>query len=117
MLKPRPNAVFCYNDATAWGAMGAIFDAGLCIPEDIAIVGCGNNFYNSLIRVPLTSVDQNAAKLGSEAAEVSLRAIKERLHKQDYVPANVLLKPTLVVRTSTVGAQPRAKVKPQKSGR
>jgi LacI family transcriptional regulator len=101
MLKPRPDAVFCYNDPTAWGAMAAILEAGLRVPEDIAIVGCGNAFYNSLMRVPLTSVDQNAAGLGSEAAELSIRAIKQRLHKQDYVPASVLLKPTLVVREST----------------
>lgn len=111
MLKPRPDAVFCYNDPTAWGAMVAILDAGLRIPEDIAILGCGNSFYNSLMRVPLTSVDQNAAKLGSEAADVSLRAIKSRLDKQEHVPATVLLKPTLVVRGSTVRAKPRAKTK------
>ncbi len=70
-LKPRPDAVFCYNDPTAWGAMIAIFEAGLRIPEDIAILGCGNIFYNALMKVPLTSVDQNAGSLGSEAAELS----------------------------------------------
>jgi len=114
-LKPRPDAVFCYNDPTAWGAMVAILDADLRIPEDIAILGCGNVFYNPLMRVPLTSVDQNAPRLGSEAAELSLRAIEERLHKQEYVPASILLKPTLVVRESTVAAGTRAKAKAYKA--
>src|SRR5262245_58879996 len=41
-LKPLPDAVFCHNDPTALGAMKAILGAGLKIPEDIAIIGCGN---------------------------------------------------------------------------
>jgi LacI family transcriptional regulator len=111
MLKPRPDAVFCHNDPTAWGAMIAILGAGLRIPEDIAILGCGNTSYNSLVRVPLTSVDQNTVSLGSEAAEMSFRAIKERLHEREHVPVGVLLKPTLVVRESTAGASPPAKTR------
>jgi LacI family transcriptional regulator len=110
-LKPRPDAVFCYNDPTAWGAMVAILAAGLRIPEDIAIIGCGNSFYNPLMKVPLTSIDQNAATMGSEAAELALRAIKERLHKHEYVPASVLLKPTLVARASTAAPKPKLKHK------
>jgi LacI family transcriptional regulator len=108
-LKSRPDGVFCYNDPVAWGAMAAILDHGLRIPEDIAILGCGNIFYNPLMRVALTSVDQNAAIMGREAADLSLRAIQERLHKQEYVPASVLLKPTLVVYGSTVASQPGEK--------
>jgi LacI family transcriptional regulator len=53
-LKPRPDAVFCYNDPTAWGAMLAIFEAGLRVPEDVAVVGCGGVLYNAFMRVPLT---------------------------------------------------------------
>jgi LacI family transcriptional regulator len=100
-LKPRPDAVFCYNDPTAMGAMLAIFEMRLRIPEDIAVVGCGNSSYNAFLRVPLTSVDQDAAALGQEAANLTLRAIRERLHKKEHAPIAVLLKPTLVVRGST----------------
>ncbi len=102
-LKPRPDAVFCYNDPTAWGAMLAILEAGLRIPEDIALVGCGDTFYNAFMRVPLTSVDQNATLLGQEAANLALRSIKERRQKSDHAPMSVLLRPTLVVRGSTIG--------------
>jgi len=101
-LKPRPNAVFCYNDPSAWGAMQAILDEGLRIPEDIAIAGCGNVFYNTLMRVPLTSVNQNAALLGVEAAKLVLRVLRERLSKPQHSSTKVLLKPTLAVRASTV---------------
>ena len=54
-LRPLPEAVFCHNDPTALGAMKAILDAGLRIPEDIAIIGCGNVMYSDCLRVPLTT--------------------------------------------------------------
>jgi LacI family transcriptional regulator len=102
-LRPRPDAVFCYNDPTAWGATFATLEAGLRIPEDIAILGCGNSIYNGFFRVPLTSVDLNAARMGEEAANLALRAIKERALKVEHAPMALLLRPTLVVRGSTVG--------------
>jgi LacI family transcriptional regulator len=106
-LKPRPDAVFCYNDPTAWGATRAILEAGLRIPEDIAILGCGNSIYNGFFREPLTSVDLNAEHMGQEAASLALRAIKERSQKVVHAPIAVLLRPTLVVRGSTVGEKRR----------
>jgi LacI family transcriptional regulator len=102
-LKPRPDAVFCYNDPTAWGATFAIHEAGLRIPEDIAILGCGNSIYNGFFGVPLTSVDLNAAHMGQEAANLVLRVIKERSQKARHTPTALLLRPTLVVRGSTIG--------------
>jgi LacI family transcriptional regulator len=109
-LAPRPHAVFCYNDPTAWGAMLAIFEAGLRVPEDVAVVGCGGVLYNAFMRVPLTSVDQNAALLGQEAANLAQRAILERnglersgkSARSRRDPIAVLLQPTLVVRASTI---------------
>ena len=102
-LERRPDAVFCYNDPTAWGAMLAIIEAGLRIPEDIAILGFGNTFYNSFTRVPLTSVDQNAIVMGHEAANLALIAIRDRLRRVEHSQTTVLLKPSLVTRASTMG--------------
>jgi LacI family transcriptional regulator len=104
-LTPRPDAVFCYNDSTAWGAITAILEAGLRIPEDIAIVGCGNNLYNSLMKVPLTSIDQNTAGLGSAAADLLIQAIEDSPQKKESLASAVLVKPALVVRESTTGAK------------
>jgi LacI family transcriptional regulator len=102
-LKPRPDAVFCYNDPTAWGATFAIHEAGLRIPEDVAILGCGNSIYNGFFGVPLTSVDLNAAHMGQETANLVLRVIKERSQKARHTPTALLLRPTLAVRGSTIG--------------
>jgi LacI family transcriptional regulator len=115
-LKPRPDAVFCYSDTTAWGASVAILEAGLRIPEDIAVVGCGNSVHNDFFRVPLTSVDLNSAHMGQEAANLALRAIRERSQKAVHAPIAVLLRPTLVVRESTV-RQPRLKDQPSPANR
>jgi LacI family transcriptional regulator len=111
-LKPRPDAVFCYNDPTAWGAMQAIFEGGLRIPEDVAVVGCGGVLYNELLRVPLTSIDQNALLMGQEAANLAQRAIAERAGGLKRDPQTILLEPQLVVRESTApgsGAKPASR--------
>jgi len=97
-LDPLPDGVFCYNDPTSMGAIRAVLDAGLRIPEDIAIVGCGNVHYDDLLRVPLSSVDQNAAGLGESAAKLALQIIRG---KDGCSVESVLLPPTLVVRAST----------------
>ena len=98
-LDPRPDAVFCFNDPAAVGAMQAILEAGLRIPQDIALVGCGNLPYSQYLRVPLTSVDQNSYKLGEEAAKLALGI---RRTKKAGRSQSILLAPKLVVRESTV---------------
>ncbi len=97
-LKPRPDGVFCCNDPIAMGALRAILDAGLQIPKDIAVVGCGNVHYDDLLKVPLTSIDQDSNGLGTSAAKLALSIIKQ---KSKSTPKNVLLDPKLVVRASS----------------
>ncbi len=96
-LSPRPDGVFCCNDPIAMGAMRAILEAGLQIPRDVAVVGCGNVHYDDLLRVPLTSIDQDSYGLGSGAAKLALGIIKSKAKA-----AKTLLMPTrLVIRASS----------------
>ncbi len=95
--KRPPDAVFCYNDLTAVGAMAAAGEAGLHIPDDIAFVGCGNFRYAGYLRVPLTSIDQGAAKLGQTAGRLALELAAGR-----EAPRTTLIEPTLVVRASSL---------------
>ena len=97
-LEARPDAVFCFNDPTATGAMKAILDAGLRIPEDVALIGAGNVHHADLLRVPLSSVDQKSAEIGLRTAELALRLIES---PGVSAPKTVLLAPELVVREST----------------
>jgi LacI family transcriptional regulator len=97
-LKATPDSVFCYNDPAAMGAMQAITESGLRVPEDIAVIGCGNVVYAPFLHVPLSSIDQKSAEMGRRAGELALRLIESK----GPLPAQrVLLEPELVVRAST----------------
>ena len=97
-LDPRPDGVFCYNDPVAMGALKAILEAGLRVPEDVAVIGCGNLRYAELLRVPLSSIDQNSASIGERAAKLALSLIES---KGTARPRTILLPPKLAVRDST----------------
>ena len=94
----RPDGIFCFNDPVALGAMRSILDAGLRIPEDIALVGCGNVLYSDFVRIPLTSVDQNSSAIGQRAAAMALSLVGS---KGVGHPKTELLSPRLVVRASS----------------
>jgi len=95
---PKLDGVFCFNDPLAIGAMSTIFDADLRIPEDIALIGCGNLPNNNCLRVPLSSIDQHSQMIGQRAAELVLSLIES---KQPPRARTIILEPTLAVRTST----------------
>lgn len=95
---PVPDGVFCYNDPVAIGAMRAILEAGLKVPEDVAVVGAGNVHYSDALAVPLTTIDQKACEIGARAAELLL---EQMAAKRPVKPKKILLVPELVVRKST----------------
>jgi LacI family transcriptional regulator len=99
-LKPRPDGVFCFSDPLANGAMQAILERGLRIPEDVSIIGCGNVLYAGALRVPLTSVDQNSEAMGEHAARIALALVNQQ--EQNQEADEIRLQPTLVVRASTL---------------
>lgn len=95
--KPRPDAVFCYNDLTAIGAMQATIEAGLSIPGDIAFVGCGNVRYSDFLRIPLSSIDQSTAELGKHAGKLAL----DLIGKPAATAKQIRVQPKLIVRASS----------------
>jgi LacI family transcriptional regulator len=97
---PRPDAVFCYNDPVALGAMRAILDSGLRIPEDVGVVGCGNAPFSDLLRIPLTTVDQDSKAIGEDTARLALRLATARAAVR---PQEILIEPKLAVRASSSG--------------
>jgi len=97
-LEPRPDGVFCYNDPTAMGGLKAILEAGLRIPDDVAVIGCGNLKYAELLRVPLSSIDQDSTLIGERAAKLALSLVEA---KSPVRPRTILLEPRLVARQST----------------
>ena len=103
-LKPRPDAVFCFNDPMAMGAINYALDQGVSIPEDIAVIGCGNLHYDDALSVPLSSIDQHSRRIGQEAARLALAILNSKVPPK---PENIVLQPELVVRRSTLGHSTR----------
>lgn len=71
-LPERPTALFAASDAMAAGALAAIREAGLRVPEDVAIVGFDDSPIASLTSPMLSTVRQPIQLLGAEAARLLL---------------------------------------------
>lgn len=95
----RPDAVFAFNDPLAIGAMQTTLNAGLRIPEDVAVIGCGNLHFDDLLRVPLSSMDQQSAEIGRRTAEILLKLMET---KEKPASKSVILEPRLIARASTL---------------
>lgn len=68
--RKRPTAIFAANDLCAEGAMRAIREAGMRIPEDMAVVGYDDTWYAAMTQPPLTSVHMPIAEMGEIAARM-----------------------------------------------
>ena len=97
-VQPRIDAVFAVNDPAAIGAMKAVWEAGLRVPEDIAVVGVGDIAMVDMLRVPLTTVSWSRKEQGLNAAELLLNEIDS---EEDRPPSRVIIPPRLVVRESS----------------
>jgi LacI family transcriptional regulator len=97
-LSPPPDGVFCYNDPIAIGAIDAVLQAGLRVPQDIAVMGCGNLHFDKSLRVPLTSIDQQSEAIGERAGKLLLSIMGAKVPPQ---PKSIVLEPSLVPREST----------------
>lgn len=70
---PRVTAMFAANDALAFGAMKAIFEAGSRVPEDISLIGFDDVELASIVHPPLTTVRQPAYEMGRAAVGILLK--------------------------------------------
>ncbi len=74
-MEARPSAVFAVNNMTAVGAMKAVREAGLKVPDDISLV-CFDDVQHLAVVAPfLTVIDQPAETMGSVAAQLLLERI------------------------------------------
>ncbi|MEK6781475.1 MAG: LacI family DNA-binding transcriptional regulator [Bacteroidota bacterium] len=102
MPKP-PDAIFANNDPLAMGAMMAIKELGLKIPQDVAVVGFSNWFLGELMEPSLTTVDQPGFEMGQEAARLLIKQIEMKEKElEDYKPETKILKTRLIIRNSSL---------------
>lgn len=77
-LEDRPTAMFCASDMIAIGAMQAIHENGLKVPEDFSIIGFDGIDIGQLITPRLTTIRQDSNKMGRIAANHILQMINEK---------------------------------------
>jgi LacI family transcriptional regulator len=102
-MRKRPDAIFTISDRMAIGAMLAIKEKGLRMPQDIGLVGFNNEPVTSLVTPGISSVDQPAFELGKVAAKLFI----ERIHNNDMDDVEEVLKPKLIIRESSQRILPK----------
>jgi LacI family transcriptional regulator len=95
--RPRPTAVFAANDRMAIGAMRAIYEAGLRVPDDIAVIGMDDIEVAAYQVPPLTTVRQSFAQL----ATLGVQLLLDMLRGAEPSEIHRMIQPELVVRVST----------------
>jgi LacI family transcriptional regulator len=102
-LRPRPTALMCANDSTAIGALSALREAGVRVPEEIAVTGFDDIPIARYVTPALTSVHVDIAELGIRAARALLHAVES---KNRHERGRETLPASLVIRQSCGTAAP-----------
>jgi LacI family transcriptional regulator len=97
-LARRPDAIFCFNDTLAVGALQTLFERNVKVPEEVALIGSGNIHFDESFRVPVSSIDQQSHQIGRCAAQLALDLIQSKDTSQ---ARQILLEPAVVVRASS----------------
>lgn len=93
-----PTAVFAFNDITAFGAIAAINDSGLSVPDDISVVGFDNIDQCEYMRPRLTTVSQDIDLLGKIAVQNLLNLFKEdeRFNLKISTPTRLVIRDSAI---------------------
>lgn len=100
-MRRRPRAVFVANNLMTLGALRALHEAGIRIPDEIALVGFDDVPWATSLNPPLTAVRQPSQEIGSAAAELLL----DRLAQPERAVRHLILRTQLVVRASCGASQ------------
>jgi len=96
-LRPRPTAVFCFNDEMAVGALKAIREAGLEVPRDLSVAGFDDAAIAAYLTPALTTVRRPIERISREGAELLMRLVNGRRSEEARA---VVVDAELVVRES-----------------
>ena len=92
-----PSAIFGINDYMALGALEAILDSGLRVPEDIALIGFNDIEFTSLKGIEMTTIGQKKYEMGS----IAVHTLLERIERGDRDKGRqITLEPDLIIRRS-----------------
>ncbi len=99
--RSRPTVIFCGSDLIAMGAMMALEEAGIRVPQDMSVVGIDDIPFSLLVRPALTTIRVPRKLLG----EASFKALDTLQKKKRPLGTNYVIETDLVVRHSTAHAR------------
>ena len=98
-LKNKPDAVYVASDYAALGALQVLNENNIKMPEDIALVGFGDEPFTAMVTPTLTSINQHSAEIGKQAAKTFLSHAKNKVIKQSL--NKIILNAKLIIRDSS----------------
>ena len=107
-MNARPTAIFAANDSMAIGALSALRDARVQVPDEMAVAGFDDIPLARFMDPPLSSVHVPICALGARAVEILLNGVT---HKNDHARRRERVSTELVIRRST-GGQPAERPPP-----
>jgi DNA-binding LacI/PurR family transcriptional regulator len=96
-----PDAIFCFNDLLALGALRALYEAGVRVPDDVAVIGFDDNEDGRFATPSLTTVAPNKAEIARRSVE--LLANRLRRYPPPPAPQEITASHQLVIRESSTG--------------
>jgi len=99
--EPLPTGVFVCSDYAAIGAMTALAERGLRVPQDVSIIGYDDTRLSAMPTIALTTIAQPIAQMAAQAASM----LTEYLDAGTDMQMSTLLTPRLVLRNTTASAQ------------
>ncbi|HUQ98771.1 MAG TPA: LacI family DNA-binding transcriptional regulator [Gemmatimonadaceae bacterium] len=108
-LNDRPTAIFAANDSMAIGAMSALRESGVRVPDEMAVAGFDDIPLARFMDPPLSSVHVPICELGARAVELLVNGVA---HKNGHVRKRQRVSTTLVIRRSS-GGQPAERPPPK----
>jgi len=93
----RFTALVAFNDISAIGAIRALCDVKLRVPEDVSVIGFDDIHAARYVTPRLTTINQPLEEIG----RIATQSLLNRIHQTENPPEEVMVQPTLVVREST----------------
>lgn len=97
-------ALFAFNDVSAIGAIRALQEAGLRVPEDVSVMGFDDIYAAAFHNPALTTIRQPLFEMGKLAGQTLLASISKTVSREE-IPQTLTVEPELVIRNSTAMAK------------
>lgn len=97
-------ALFAFNDISAMGAIHALQESGLRVPEDVSVIGFDDIYFARFNNPALTTIRQPLFEMGKLAAQIVLKQLSAK-GKNLEIPQMQTVEPELIVRKSTAAAR------------